>query len=157
MPDSLANRITATLTQMSELYHYLLLVVSPSGTGKTEALREAAKRAGSKVVNVNMELSRRMLELTERQRALKLPDLLRDISTEQKDEALFLDNTEILFDVALKQDPLRLLQALSRNRYIVATWSGHADGDHLTYADPEHAEYRRYSTKDLLIVTNALT
>jgi len=157
MPDSLANRIALTLKEMSELYHHLLLVVGPGGSGKTAALRNVAERAGSKVINVNLVLSRRMLELTERQRALRLPNLLGDIVAEQEGETLFLDNTEILFDVALKQDPLRLLQGLSRNRYIVATWSGHAEGDHLTYADPEHAEYRRYSANDLLIVTDALT
>jgi hypothetical protein len=157
MPDSLANRITATLTQMDELYHHLLLVVGPSGTGKTEALRDAAKRAGSKVINVNMELSRRMLELTERQRALRLPDQLRDIISEHEDETLFLDNTEIMFDVVLKQDPLRLLQGLARNRFIVATWSGHASGQDLIYADSEHVEYRRYPIEDLLIVGSPST
>jgi len=157
MPDSLANRITVTLTQMSELYHHLLLVVGPSGTGKTEALRNAAKRTAATAVNVNMELSRRMLELTERQRPLKLPDLLRDITSEHQDETLFLDNTEILFDVLLKQDPLRLLQGLARNRFVVATWSGHTNEQDLFYAEPEHAEYRRYPIEDLLIVGSSST
>jgi len=157
MPDSLANRITATLAQMDELYHHLLLVVGLSGTGKTEALRGAAERAGSKVININKGLSRRMLELTERQRALQLPDILRDITSELEGKTLFFDNTEILFDVVLKQDPLRLLQGLARSRFIVATWSGHASEQDLIYADPAHAEYRRYPIEDLLIVGSPST
>jgi hypothetical protein len=37
---------------------------------------------------------------------------------------VLLDNIELLFDVHLKQDPLRLLQGLSRNKTVVATWNG---------------------------------
>ena len=33
-------------------------------------------------------------------------------------QALYLDFTEILFDVSLKQDPLALLKRMSRNRTI---------------------------------------
>ena len=35
---------------------------------------------------------------------------------------ILLDNIEVIFDVALKQDPLRLLQRLSRNKTVVAAW-----------------------------------
>ena len=68
---------------------------------------------------------------------------------------ILLDNIEILFDVALKQDPLRLLQGLSRNKTIIASWNGSIDKDSLTYAVPGHPEYRRYSSRDLLIATPA--
>ena len=62
------------------------------------------------------------------------------------DEPLvLLDNIEILFDAALKQDPLRLLQGVSRNRTIVAAWNGTLENRYLTYASPEHPEHRRYS------------
>jgi len=47
-----------------------------------------------------------------------------------------LDNTEILFNPILKQDPLRLLQRISRNRTVVATWLGNVTDSHLTYAAP---------------------
>ena len=63
-----------------------------------------------------------------------------------------LDNTEVLFNPVLKQDPLRLLQGLSRDRTIVASWLGDVDGGHLTYAMPEHPEFRRYPSADLLVV-----
>ena len=65
---------------------------------------------------------------------------------------VLLDNTEILFDPALQQDPLRLLQHASRNRTIVASWNGTVDDRYLSYADPGHSEYRRYPTAGLVIV-----
>ena len=81
---------------------------APSGFGKTKAFREVAARTGARLINLNLELSRRMLDLTESQRALRLPGLLDDVVG--RDEPLvLLDNIEILFDAALKQDPLRLL------------------------------------------------
>jgi len=87
-----------------------------------------------------------------------------------------LDNIEILFDVHLKQDPLRLLQGLSRNKTVVAAWNGEvrtegrglrtessADIDsalstqssalYLTYAVPDHPEYRRYPIRDFLVAS----
>ena len=96
-----------------------------------------------------------MLDLTERQRSLQLPRLLGEIVNETEGDVALLDNVEILFDVALKQDPLRLLQGLSRNKTIIASWNGSIDKDSLTYAVPGHPEYRRYSSRDLLIATPA--
>jgi len=62
---------------------------------------------------------------------------------------VLLDNIEILFDVHLKQDPLRLLQGLSRNKTVVVAWPGRVLNDTLIYAEPEHPEYRRYPREDL--------
>ena len=73
-----------------------------------------------------------------------MPDLLDEVVG--TDEPLvLLDNIEILFDTALKQDPLRLLQGVSRNRTIVAAWNGTLENGYLIYAAPEHPEHRRYS------------
>ena len=105
------------------------------------------------LINVNLDLSRRMLELTERQRALQLPRLLSEMVSAAQTELILLDNIELVFDVSLKQDPLRLLQGLSRNRTVVASWSGAIDGDHIVYATPDHPEYRRYPSRDVLVVS----
>ncbi|GAB1487437.1 hypothetical protein MASR2M79_24950 [Aminivibrio sp.] len=93
-----------------------------------------------------------MLDLTERQRALQLPRLLSAIVGASAADVILLDNVEVLFDVSLKQDPLRLLQGLSRNRTVVAPWSGTIDGEHMVYATPDHPEYRRYPLGDFLVV-----
>jgi hypothetical protein len=127
------------------------------------------------LANVNLELSRRLLDLTERQRALQLPRLLAEIVGVSAAEVVLLDNLEVLFDVSLKQDPLRLLQGLSRNKTVVAAWSGEVRTEerglrtehptdfgsdlstqssllYLVYATPDHPEYRRYPLRDFLVV-----
>lgn len=151
MADALSEKILAELERAGELYSRLLLVVAPSGAGKSVALKEAAGRAGARVLNLNLELSQRLLDLTERQRALQVPEVIEGVLAEDE-PIVCLDNIEILFDTSLKQHPLRLLQQLARNRTVVAAWNGTVEEGSLVYAAPGHPEYRRYSAKDVIIV-----
>ena len=152
MVEPLADRVIKRIGQVAELYHRLVMLVAPAGAGKTAALQDVHERTMAPLVNVNLELSRRMLDLTERQRALQLPRLLAEIVGASAADVVLLDNVEVLFDVSLKQDPLRLLQGLSRNKTVVAAWSGTIDGEHMVYATPDHPEYRRYPLGDFLVV-----
>lgn len=153
MAEPIADQIIRKIKQAAELYHRLILIVAPAGAGKTSALLAVRDRIGAPLVNVNLELSRRMLELTERQRALQLPRLLREIVNNGSDEMILLDNIEVIFDVGLKQDPLRLLQGLSRNKTVVSAWNGTIVEESLIYATPAHPEYRRYPIHDFLVVS----
>ena len=153
MAEPLADQILRKVDQAAALYYRLLLVVAPSGAGKTTALQDVRDRRGAPLVNVNLELSRRMLELTGLQRALQLPRILREITGNGGHEVILLDNIEVIFDVALQQDPLRLLQGLSRNKTVVAAWNGAIVEGALIYAAPAHPEYRRYPIRDFLVVS----
>ena len=110
-------------------------------------------RTGSPLVNVNLELSRRMLDLTERQRALQIPILFRKVAGNGSNQLILLDNIEIIFNKNLKQDPLRLLQGLSRSKTIVAAWNGNIIDNSLIYAAPNHPEYKRYPIRDFLVAS----
>jgi len=164
MAEPLADQVLRKIGEARELYHRLILMVGPAGSGKTSALQEVSASTSAPLVNVNLELSRRMLDLTERQRALQLPRLLGEIVGEATGDLpaatlaaqaglVLLDNIEILFDVHLKQDPLRLLQGLSRNKTVVAAWNGSIVDGHMTYAVPDHPEYRRYPIRDFLVAS----
>ncbi len=152
MAEPLADRVMRSIGQAAELYHRLVMLVASAGAGKTAALQEVHERTMAPLVNVNLELSRRMLDLTGRQRALQLPRLLSEIVSASATDLVLLDNVEVLFDVSLKQDPLRLLQGLSRNRTVVVAWGGAIDGSNMVYATPDHPEYLRYPVRDFLVV-----
>ena len=139
--------IEQKMMQAKGLYSRLVLAVGPIGTGKTALLRTVHERTGAPLVNVNLHLSRRLLDLSERARAIRVPRILDEVVTaEARDaETVLLDNTELLFDRGLRQDPLQLLQQLARNRTVVAAWLGCATRGTLTYAEIEHPEYRAYS------------
>jgi hypothetical protein len=79
MSEPLSEQIMRQISQTVGLYHRLVLVVAPAGVGKTAALQEVAKQTGYRYINVNLELSRRMLELTQRQRQLQASRLLQDL------------------------------------------------------------------------------
>jgi hypothetical protein len=152
MPESLADQIIQKLGLTADLYYRLILVVVPSGGGKTAALRNVHEQIKAPVINLNLELSRRMLELTDRQRSLQVPKIIEEIVNGSKSDIVLLDNIEILFDATLKQDPLRLLQGLSRNKALVVAWNGTSNSTHFSYASPEHAEFKRYPIRDLILI-----
>ncbi|WPL18256.1 hypothetical protein Thiowin_03320 [Thiorhodovibrio winogradskyi] len=173
------ENITRALQAAENLYHRLVLLVGETGSCKTSVLQEIAKQSGTSVVNVNLALSVELLELTAKQRSLRLPGILekvirgegrwsdlgtsiegRGASKESYSLAphpsslapVVLDNTEILFDKDLQQAPLRLLQSISRNRAVVASWNGIMNSGSLMYTETGHPEYRGYDSVDALIV-----
>jgi hypothetical protein len=152
MSESALNQIKILLPTVETLYNKLLLVVGESGVGKTAVLMDAAKEYEGRVINLNLALSYDLLELTEKQRVLRLSGLIEGI-IKKAEPFVFLDNIEILFDKGLKQDPLKLLQGLSRKHSIVASWNGKYEKNKLIYATPDHPEYRVYDSKGTIIVS----
>ena len=152
MTRHLAEAVNERLAHAESLYHRLVLVVGGDGGGKTAALRDLAERTGAPLLNVGAELSRRLLDLPEWQRPIRVAPLLDQVAAETEGDVVLLDNIELLFDVALRQDPLRLLQGLSRSRTVVAAWNGSTEDGHILYAAPGHPEYRRSPVDGVLVV-----
>jgi hypothetical protein len=151
----LSTRINERIPDAGSLYHRLVLAVGPARTGKTGALTALAGARGWPRINVNLQLAERLLDLTQKQRAVRVAGLLDDIVKSAASDVVLLDNIEMLFAAELAQDPLRLLQGLSRNRTIVASWPGAFDGQTLTYAEPGHREFKKYVAPQAVIVSTA--
>src|SRR3989339_619382 len=145
------EKLKQSLEAADGLYHRLVLLVGETGSGKTAVLHALAEALSVPVINVNLELSTRLLELTVKRRILALPNLFDEI-TNTGQPVIILDNLEILFGKDLQQDPLRLLQKVSRNRCVVASWNSTATRERLVYAKPGHPEYRLYEMIDTLLV-----
>ncbi len=148
--------VTKSLNQAirdaGQRYHRLVLLIGASGAGKTGFLRSLAGSEGHAYMNVNLLLSQRMVELTRAQRARQADRLMKELVGSQSTEVVLVDNLEILFDPSLKIDPLALLQGVSRNQTILASWSGAYVEGTLTYAKPDHPEYRSYREVDAITV-----
>ena len=152
MAEQMVEELIDKLKQVATLYYRLVLLVGPADSGKTECLVEVSRTQQLPLVNVTLELSRSLLPLTERQRAFQLTRILEGIILAAGSPVVLLDNIELLFAPALKQDPLRVLQSLARSHTLVVAWPGTIEGGHVVYGDPDHPEYRRYAIKDFLVV-----
>ena len=152
MTSHLAEAVAGQIGHAERLYHRLVLVVGAEGAGKTAVLRDLADTTGAPLINVGVELSRRLLDLAEWQRPIRVAPLLDRIVAETGSDAILLDNIELLFDLALHQDPLRVLQGLSRSRTVVASWNGSLEEGHIQYAAPGHPEHRRCPVDGVLVV-----
>lgn len=149
----LVEKVIEGIGRAAEMYSRLVLVVGSPGSGKTRILEEIGERLGLRRVNVGLELAKGLLEVEARMRPLRVGPVLEEILGGEG-EVVLLDDLEILFDASLMQDPLLLLEKLSRNRTVVAAWSGILDNGDLVYAMSEHPEYRRYPVLgDVLVVS----
>lgn len=149
--ERVVERLVKEIRRARTSYHRLVLLVGPMDSGKAAAMRLAAERVGGRLMNMNLQLSRRLLDLTTRQRALRLAQVVDDIVGNDA-SPVFLHRIEMIFDPAFQQDPLRLLRQLSRTRTVVAAWSGMVEGAFLTYAEVGHPEYQRQPVEDLVLV-----
>ena len=153
MPLSSHDSLKSSIKAADGLYHRLVLLAGENKSDNSAVLRDIAYFFGTHVINVNLSLSAKLLELTKKERIFRLPEIMTDL-TNSVPSPVIMDKLEILFDRNLEQDPLRLLQGISRNRTIAASWSGQFSGGKLIYAEPWHEEYRCCDSADVLIVCN---
>jgi hypothetical protein len=139
----------------SQCHFRLVLLVGPPRSGKTRLLHHVAESQGLTALNLNLLLAERLLELTQKQRPVRVQRLLGGLVEAQVDDPVLLDNIELLFDLDLRLDPLRVLQRLARNRTIVAAWPGALADGALTYAEPGHPEAQRYIDPEATVVLAA--
>ena len=144
------NKIDSLILSGKELYHRLILVVG-DGDACLNIINEVAESHKKKPININLELSEKLLQFNNKRRQLKLQSLMADLIKNEK-ELILLTNTELLFDTSLQQDPLKLLQSVSRNITVIACWDGEVNNTKLVYAVPNHSEYREYSSNDVVFI-----
>jgi len=149
---NLTKLLANAITEASSQYFRLVILAGLPGSGKTTTLQSIGNDLDCNVVNVNLELSKRMLELTRSQRSRQVERLLKEVIAVAPGEVVLLDNLEILFDTGLEVEPLRLLQVSSRNRTVVASWSGTYVGGTLTYAEPGHPEFVQFKKVDAVVI-----
>ena len=151
MSESVRQQIMQSIQAAEALYHRLVVLVGRSGAGKTVILQEVANELGASTINVNLELSSRLLELTPSQQCLQASTILHEI-VDDAPSPVFLDNIELLFDSNLQLNPWRLLQSVSRNQVIITSWNGSLIDGSLVYAEAEHSEYRKCDPEGALLV-----
>lgn len=120
----------------------LLLLVGPTGSGKTRILRSLVEQHGYPYLNLSLTLSQALQHKSLWYLGAFLAKFTEDIGPEAK--LLIIDHIEILFAPALKLDPLPFIHNLSHRRPLIVGWPGRYRSPRLTYAVPGHPEFREY-------------
>ncbi|GHT86292.1 ATPase AAA [Spirochaetia bacterium] len=171
MNEAKREAIQDAISHAPGMYSRLILLVGPTRSGKTQALQEISGKYDKNIINVNLEMSKILMEIPIPRRESRagrvFDDIIKGCLGDTASEKLvfgklvFLDNLEILFDKDLKQDPLFLLQSVSRNTNttIVASWNGTWSNNkpgkarQLIFAVSGHQEYRFYDNIDAQIIS----
>ena len=148
-PENFAEAIA----QAEVRYAKLLFVVGRSGAGKTELLRTVAEYFRIPLVNLGLELSRRLLPLTFRERKLRAAELIADMFDETKRPGLPLTTLRSYSTPIWSLIQSACSKSLSRTRLLVWSWNGKLDDGHVTYGEPGHREYRRMATDRITLIT----
>lgn len=137
--------------ELGALHRKLVLLIGPTGCGKSKLLSHLADGRAAKVMNVGAELGARLAALPQRERVLNANVAMRDLADEYASgELLLLDNIELLFDQSLRLDPLDLLKRYAHSRRVVAAWPGQLREGRLSYAEIGHPEYQDYGLDGLV-------
>lgn len=153
MTEILLLQLLDTIRATRGAYHRLTVIAGPTGSGKTSLLRRIADQLGIPIINLSLLLSEQLLSHTRQQRALKAEEVAIEVIDEHLQSGLCLDNTELLFDSGLRLNPLALLQEVSRNRLIVATWNGTLTGGELRFAYPGHPDFFRQQASGYPVIS----
>lgn len=132
--------------EQAKSYHSQLVAVT--GKSATLLLEQTASSDGLIAINLSLKLSEKLIEIPRQDRAKSAPLLFADLLSEPQTDVLLLNYIEILFDKTLLIEPLKLLQNNAKNLTLVAAWPGEKNASSLTYAVPNHAEYRSYKASD---------
>ena len=100
-------------------------------------------------VNLNEALSEQLINLPKADRARSVAGLISNLVNQAETDEVFIAGLEVLFDRTLAIDPLKLLEACSKNKTLLVCWPGDRTDKGLSYALPSHPEYRNYKESDL--------
>jgi hypothetical protein len=137
-----SNKIKRLHTEISSVRNkrYKLLFLTSEESNQSSIINDL-KRDGMSTININLYLSDQLRLISSDKRPYEVVKWLRQAINEQKNDFVLLHNIEYLFDPELKQNPVKLLEALSGNTVLLVLWPGKEEHGVLNYATPEHPEY----------------
>lgn len=140
------TRLIETIHKVSTDRHKLVILLGQFGAGKTGLLKDVAAEIKGTYVNLNLELSDRLLTKPRRQHddgvtTHRLIDELCD-ELSPNGEPLLIDNVEILFSPELgKINPVDTFKRISRQRPVVLALPARRVGNHAEYSTIGRADH----------------
>ena len=89
------EQIKKSIRDANNLYQKLILLVGKSDSGKTRILQEISEDLAVPMINVNLEMSYRLLDFPVDKRASTLARLFSQAIKDSESDIVLLDNIEI--------------------------------------------------------------
>jgi hypothetical protein len=144
------SRFSDIIGQASSSRHKLVLIIGESGAGKTGLLSSLSSRQSLPLLNLGPRLGTKLLSVPLRKRPLEIEATVQELIGPGQG-GVCIDNTDILFDPALRCDPIRLASSVSQNRLVLYALNGRLEGRRFVHGYPDHPEY--FSEEILAIPT----
>lgn len=133
------KRLQAEIMSVRNQRHKLLFIKLEKSNRMNDVLTDLKEDISS--INISRYLSDQLRFISSDKRPFQVVKWLRKVIAEQNNDVIFLHNIEYLFDHELKQNPVKLMEALSGNTVLLILWPGEEEQGVLKYATPEHSEY----------------
>jgi hypothetical protein len=147
------DTVINSLAHVGKNFSKLLILVGPASSGKTQCLHEISERINIPYINLGVDLSKKLIELSSKQQVLRVSGLTKEIISNVTLDTVLVDNIELLFNPELKIDPVRLLLNCSRNKTLVVAFSGKQVDNSIIYAEPHHQEYGKFKINDYEVIS----
>ena len=134
------KQLQAKIMSIRNQRHSLLFITVEKPNRMNDFINDL-KRESMSSLNISLYLSDQLRFISSDKRPFQVVKWLRKVIAEQKHDVVLLHNIEYLFDPELKQNPVKLLEALSGNTVLLVLWPGKEEHGVLKYAGPEHPEY----------------
>lgn len=144
------NAIAAFLS--APAYHTCLLLVHPEIHRLEDAADALLSRHGWPRLSIGRELSAALLSSPSPHRPRAAQQWTATRLGQMAPGPVLCTEIDLLFDLTLELDPLRLLRHASRVTRLVVTWPGDYLQRVLAYAVPDHGHYRTWRRPEVDIV-----
>jgi hypothetical protein len=144
-----ATAIVNAAQQAGTRYQQLVICATIKSDEISSLFEIVAEKTGWSLLNVSLELSQALLELSAQERKQRVVRLFEDLIRTQQAKTLLLDHIELLFERSLGPNPITVLGNVARHCTLVVNWPGTKTGSTLSYASPNHPESRSYKLAQL--------
>ena len=122
------------ISEMGEWWHKLIFLCNFNRDDQLPFIE------GLKKININLAVSKNLLQVPKTKYPLYLEEIIRNIITE-KTTVYLLQHINILFDPQLQIHPVRLLENISKSYKLLIEWPGQYVNNQLIYAEYGHPEF----------------
>lgn len=149
----LIEKLLNTLDLIKHEYFKLIIITGPFASGKTRILKKLADRPGFSYLNMNLELTNRLMGIKESDYDTRAQELVKDMIDDYSDTILLIDNIELFFSPEIgKIDPVSAFKNLSRDKIIVISIPGKHRGGKIIYSSLDRNDYLEMDISDLAVI-----